>query len=154
MTTQKQRNAARAGAGVEVTLSLPSTLESVDVAEAIVANSARRAGFGEDALHGIALSAREVIVNAVAHGNQYDAGKAVRVLVWQKGQQFGIAVEDEGAGFDLEGVPDPRQGKPLLAAGGRGLCMMRHYMDEVKVERLQPAGTRVSLVKHFEPEAA
>jgi serine/threonine-protein kinase RsbW len=100
------------------------------------------------------LSAREVVVNAVAHGNGFDAGKPVRVRVWRKGRQFGIEVEDQGAGFDLERVPDPRHGLSLLAAGGRGLHMMRYFMDEVRVERLQPAGTRVSLVKQVQPEAA
>jgi serine/threonine-protein kinase RsbW len=139
---------------MELRLNLESTLESVDVAEAVVMRAARKAGFGGTDQHRIGLATREALVNAVAHGNRMDARKALRVGVWREGSRFGIDVEDEGTGFDSKLVPDPRQGEPLRAAHGRGLCIMRAFMDEVSVEALGVLGTRVRLQKWMPLEAA
>jgi serine/threonine-protein kinase RsbW len=137
-----------------LTLDLSSTLESVDVAEAVVIRAARQAGFDEADQHRIGLSAREALVNAVAHGNRMDARKNLHVRVWRTGNGISIDVEDQGAGFDPGRIPDPRQGEPLRAAHGRGLCIMRAFMDEVSVVHTEHSGTRVRLRKWLPLEAA
>ncbi len=137
-----------------LTLDLASTLASVDVAEAVVIRAARQAGFDDADQHRIGLSAREALVNAVAHGNRMDARKSLHVGVWRTGNWFGIDVEDQGGGFDPRRIPDPRLGEPLRAARGRGLCIMRAFMDEVSVVHLGLSGTRVRLQKWLPLEAA
>jgi len=137
-----------------LTLDLSSTLESVDVAEAVVIRAARQAGFDEADQHRIGLAAREALVNAMEHGNRMDARKNLHVRVWRTGDGISIDVEDQGAGFDPGRIPDPRQGEPLRAAHGRGLCIMRAFMDEVSVVHLGLSGTRVRLQKWLPLEAA
>jgi anti-sigma regulatory factor (Ser/Thr protein kinase) len=54
-------------------------------------------------------------------------------------------ISDEGPGFDVEGVLGRQLGDPerLLLASGRGLQIMRTFMDEV---RFEDGGRRVILV--------
>ncbi len=60
---------------------LPSTLDSVDQAEAIIMEAAEKNGFEEDDLHKIGMAARECVVNAVVHGNRYNENKKVHLNI-------------------------------------------------------------------------
>jgi serine/threonine-protein kinase RsbW len=132
---------------------LDSSLEGVDQGEALVIETARRMGFDEDALHEIGVSARESLVNAVAHGNRYSAKKKVQLAVDDSAGRLSIEIADEGSGFDADAVPDPLGEDNLLRQSGRGLLMIRAFMDEVSVTRRQPAGTLVRMVKLRQPSA-
>src|SRR3954449_13244078 len=87
--------------------SLDSTLDSVDSAEELALGVAQRAGFDEDDLMKIGMAVRESMVNAVVHGNRYNANKKVRVSVAHNDQRLTVRISDEGEGFDFETVPDP-----------------------------------------------
>ncbi len=126
---------------------LDSTLESVDSAELLVIDLARTAGFGEDDLMGIGLAVRECLVNAVKHGNGFSPMKKVRFRVLQSPCRFRVTIGDEGAGFKLEDVPDPLAPENLMRGSGRGLFLIRAFMDEFSVRGLEPHGTEVTLVK-------
>lgn len=129
---------------------LDSTLESVDQAEEIVVRAARSVGFDEDEQHQIGIAVRESMVNAVAHGNRYSARKKVHLLV--SGGKAGIVIEidDEGKGFDMDEVPDPREGDNILRQSGRGLLMIRAFMDELEIKRREPQGTHVRMAKFLQ----
>src|SRR3954470_12241310 len=86
---------------------LDSTLDSVDSAEELALGIAQRAGFDEDDLMKIGMAVRESMVNAVVHGNRYNAHKKVRVSVAKNPQRFTVRITDEGEGFDPESLPDP-----------------------------------------------
>src|SRR2546423_13259198 len=88
-------------------LTLDSTLESVDAAEEAVLKEASELGFDEDDQHRIGMSVRECMVNAVVHGNQYNARKKVHLVVTRKPDRLEIVVGDEGEHFDHSKVPDP-----------------------------------------------
>ncbi len=126
---------------------LGSTLESVDQAERAVLDLAREAGFGEEDLDRIGMSVRECMVNAVVHGNRYSSHKKIRFSVVKTTEQLTVKIADEGEGFDPNGVPDPLSGDNLLRHSGRGIFLMRAFMDDLQVRRLQPAGMEVTLVK-------
>src|ERR1041385_31494 len=85
---------------------LDSTLESVDSAEELAVGVAQRAGFDEDDLMKIGMAVRESMVNAVVHGNRYNAHKKVRFSITHNAQRFIIRIADEGEGFDFESLPD------------------------------------------------
>lgn len=89
------------------------------------------AGFTERDRFGIRLACHEALSNALYHGNGGDAQKAVDVRFRIDEHGFFIRIEDEGAGFDPAAVPDPRLPETLERATGRGLLLMRHYMDRV-----------------------
>jgi serine/threonine-protein kinase RsbW len=126
---------------------LESTLESVDSAEEIAVGVAQRAGFDEDDLMKIGMAVRESMVNAVAHGNRYNAHKKVRFSVDKGHERFTIRIADEGEGFDFDSIPDPLAPENLMRTSGRGIFLIRSFMDEFQMRHLEPLGTEVTLVK-------
>jgi len=128
---------------------LDSTLESVDHAEEIAVGLAKRAGFGEDDLTKIGMAVRESMVNAVVHGNRYNANKKVRFSVSKNSESLTVRIADEGEGFDFENLPDPCAGENLFRSSGRGIFLIRSFMDEFEIRRLAPGGLEVVLVKRM-----
>jgi serine/threonine-protein kinase RsbW len=126
---------------------LDSNLESVDSAEEAVMREAGHLGFDEDDLHKIGISVRECMVNAVVHGNRYNAKKKVHLKVERGADSITIWIGDEGDGFDPAEVPDPLHNDNLLKYSGRGVMLMQAFMDEFQVSARQPRGTEVKMVK-------
>jgi serine/threonine-protein kinase RsbW len=131
----------------------PSTLESVDLAEDEILKAAGDIGFDEDDRHRIGMAVRECMVNAVVHGNRYNRNKQVHVQVSIEppGTRFIIRITDQGEGFEVQEVPDPLHDQNLLRHSGRGLFLMGAFMDDMKVRKLSPSGTEVTLVKSIGP---
>jgi len=127
---------------------LESTLESVDGAEHIVLREAEAVGFDEDDLHRVGIALRECMVNAVVHGNRYNARKKVHLRVSRTPESLTVVVGDEGDGFDPAAVPDPLAGENLLRGSGRGVMLMQAFMDEFQISRRSPQGTEVKMVKY------
>ena len=132
--------------------SLDSTLESVDSAEETVLREATEVGFDEDDLHRIGMSVRECMVNAVVHGNRYNSHKKVRLSMSRTPERFTVRIADQGEGFNPDELPDPLAGDNLLRHSGRGIFLMKAFMDDLQVRRLGPAGTEVTLVKNVTAE--
>jgi serine/threonine-protein kinase RsbW len=129
---------------------LDSTLDSVDQAEELASAAASRAGFEEDDLVRIGMAVREAMVNAVAHGNRYNANKKVRFTLSHGAGRFTIVIADEGEGFDFDALPDPLAPENLMRTSGRGIFLIRSFMDDVQIRRLDSGGTEVTLVKNVE----
>jgi len=91
---------------------------------------------------------RECMVNAVVHGNRYNAHKKVRLLVTHSPERFIIRIADEGEGFDYAGIPDPLAPENLMRTSGRGIFLIRSFMDEFEMHHREPQGTEVTLVKY------
>jgi serine/threonine-protein kinase RsbW len=129
-------------------LVLDSCLESVDDAEEAILREARQIGFDEDDLHKIGIAVRECMVNAVVHGNRYNARKKVQVKISRTADRLTIVITDQGDGFDPDAVPDPLANENLLRFSGRGVMLMRAFMDEFEVSLRPPKGTEVRMVKY------
>ncbi len=136
-----------------VSYTLASTLESVNRAESIAAEAAARAGFNEDEQSNIAMAVREAAVNAVLHGNAYDPEKKVFVVYESTGETLVITITDQGKGLDPANVPDPLAPENLMKGSGRGIFLIRAFMDEVKFRNTEP-GTEITLIKHRGRSAA
>ncbi|MBM3724618.1 MAG: ATP-binding protein [Acidobacteria bacterium] len=128
-----------------------SSLEAVDVVEAAILEAAAGFGFSEDDLPWIGMAIRESMVNAVVHGNRYSSHKKVRVEWHLTPGRLEVTIGDEGEGFELKDVPDPLAEENLLRQSGRGILLIRSFMDEFEVRRRQPQGTEVRMVK-FAPK--
>lgn len=89
-------------------------------------------GYCKDDVFAVHLAMEEAFQNAVKHGNKMDPGKTVKVEYWVDSEKVEIKVTDEGPGFDPVTVPDPRSGPNLYKPDGRGLLLMKAYMDEVR----------------------
>src|SRR5947209_6716158 len=127
---------------------LDSGLDSVDSAEELALGVAERAGFDEDDLMKIGMAVRESMVNAVVHGNRYNANKKVRFSVAHSADRFTVQIADEGEGFDVESLPDPLSPENLMRTSGRGIFLIRSFMDEFAIRRQEPGGMEVTLVKY------
>lgn len=136
-----------------VTYTLDSNLDSVNHAEDVAEKFAAETGFEEDEVQEIGMAVREATVNAVLHGNAYDPGKKVRISFARHPGMLEITVSDEGKGFDAAKVPNPLAPENLLKQSGRGIFLIRTYMDEVSFRDLQP-GTEIKLTKHVRGASA
>jgi serine/threonine-protein kinase RsbW len=132
-----------------VSYRMESTLESVNKAEEMADRVATQAGIDEDTRSGVSMAVREAMINAVLHGNAYDPGKRVNLTLEQNGKELVVTIVDEGHGFVPEEVPDPLAPENLLKESGRGIFLMRAFMDEVRFRKLNP-GTEIILIKRIQ----
>ncbi len=91
----------------------------------------------------------EAFVNAVKHGNKFNAQKLVRITAEISNQEASFTVEDEGEGFDVNSIPDPLDPENLFKTSGRGVLFIYNIMDEVKYN---DRGNRLTMVKRSDPE--
>ncbi|HMQ03057.1 MAG TPA: ATP-binding protein [Pyrinomonadaceae bacterium] len=91
----------------------------------------------------------EAFVNAVKHGNKFNAQKLVRITAEISNREASFTVEDEGEGFDVNSIPDPLDPENLFKTSGRGVLFIYNIMDEVKYN---DRGNRLTMVKRSDPE--
>jgi serine/threonine-protein kinase RsbW len=130
--------------------SLSSTMESVSEVEAAAEKLAAESGLGEDECFHVAMAVREAAVNAVLHGNEYDPAKQIEVSLENTGRALIFVITDQGRGLDPATLPDPLAPENLLRGTGRGIFLIRSFMDEVHFRQLYP-GTELTLVKRLAP---
>lgn len=112
-------------------VTIPSDLSLLSEVIQGILRPAAAMGYSEDAIFGLNLALEEALANAVKHGNKKDPTKRVHICHCVSPQQAYIAVRDEGEGFDPRAVPDPTQEENLEKPCGRGIMLIRAYMDEV-----------------------
>ncbi len=134
----------------KLSFSLNSTMDSVGEVEAAAEKLAAEAGLDEDECFRVTMAVREAAVNAVLHGNDYDPSKQIHLSFENTGSSLVFKIADEGKGLDPATLPDPREPENLLRGTGRGIFLIRSFMDEVHFRQLQP-GTELTLVKHLAP---
>jgi serine/threonine-protein kinase RsbW len=130
--------------------SLSSTMDSVSEVESAADKLAEEAGLDEDERFRLGMAVREATVNAVLHGNEYDPAKKIAVSLHNTGTSLVISIADQGKGLDPDTLPDPLAPENLLRGTGRGIFLIRSFMDEVHFRQLNP-GTELTLIKHLAP---
>ena len=128
-------------------MTLESELSCVDAVEAKAEDLAREAGFDEDTSSQIAMVTREAVINAILHGNKKDPAKQVHVSFELNDEALKITIADEGPGLDPDSVPDPLAPENILRGSGRGIFLIRTFMDELGFRRLE-SGTELTLIKY------
>lgn len=93
------------------------------------------------------MAVREAVINAIRHGNRELPGRRVEVEVDHGAEEVVVRVADQGSGFDLEQVPDPTAPENLLKPSGRGILLMRRFVDSVEYSHPSKKGTVVTLRK-------
>ena len=115
--------------------SIPSEIDAIGPAVDKVIQLIGRAGCAQPRQTDVEIAVFEALANAVIHGNRQDAGKRVHILCQvQPGGQLSIVVKDEGPGFDPVKVPDPTTAENVESEHGRGILLMKTFMDEVQFE--------------------
>src|SRR4029079_19362087 len=134
-----------------VCLDFYSTYEMLDFVQVASDHIGRLVGLDDDALHWVGVAVRESVINAIKHGNKGDERKRVFVeftaLELESPPGMAIRVRDEGQGFDPAGVPDPLHPDNLLKASGRGIFLIRSFMDELRLQPAAEGGMEMVMVK-------
>jgi len=128
---------------------LPTRLELIRVAEPEVLGRLRELGYTEDQRFAVRLAFEEAMVNAMKHGNRMDPALHVVLNYRVLPDRIEIRVRDEGPGFEPHLVPDPTCDENLNRPCGRGIMLMRSYMDEVSYAY---SGREVCMVKYRKRE--
>lgn len=106
---------------------------------------AKDLGLNDDQLSVLLLAVTEATTNAIIHANKCDLSKLVTIHAHIEDSRLIVKVKDEGKGFDPSTVPDPTEPENLLKDSGRGVYLMKVYMDEVRYN-MTPTGTETILV--------
>jgi serine/threonine-protein kinase RsbW len=128
-------------------MTLETQVESVNLAEEMCLRVAEAAGFGEDDCYRIGMSVREGVINAFHYGNQERPEKKIHLAVDLTADKMIIHVLDEGTGFKLSEVADPLAEENLLSTSGRGIFLMRSFMDEFDVVPGKNGGAEIVMSK-------
>ena len=111
---------------------IPSETKLLNRVENRIVAQLKALNYGERILFGVRLAVEEAVINAIKHGNKMDKTKNVTVTYSIDDKECVISVTDEGEGFNPAAVPDPTADENLELPHGRGLMLIRAYMDEVK----------------------
>ena len=134
-----------------VRLEFCSAFDMLDFVQVVCDHVSRGIGMDDDAAHWISVAIRESVINAIKHGNRNDASKLVRVefltSVDSDSGSLTISVRDEGEGFEPEEVADPLAPENMLKSSGRGIFLIRNFMDDVTLRRPPEGGMEVRMVK-------
>ena len=126
-------------------ISIPSLPRELAHAENAILPVLENKGYGERAVFAVKLCLEEAAINAIKHGNELDDTKKVTISFSIDDNKAVISVADEGQGFDPKSVPDPTADEFLMATSGRGLALIRAYMDEV---RFSDRGNEITMIKY------
>jgi serine/threonine-protein kinase RsbW len=138
-----------------VRLEFCSVFDMLDFVQVVGDYMARSAGLDEDSLHWVSVAIRESVINAIKHGNRYDASKHVFVeFATDPGREISVRIRDQGEGFDPEEVADPLSPENMLKSSGRGIFLMRAFMDHLSLQRAPEGGMEVHMVKRSGPPAS
>jgi serine/threonine-protein kinase RsbW len=126
---------------------LDTHVESVNLAEEMCLRVAEAVGFSEDECYRIGMSVREGVINAFHYGNQEKPTKKIYLALDLTREKMIIHVMDEGKGFKLGDVPDPLAEENLLSTSGRGIFLMKAFMDEFDVVAGRTGGAEIIMSK-------
>jgi serine/threonine-protein kinase RsbW len=133
-----------------IRLEFTSAFEMLDFVQVVSDHLARSVGLDEDSLHWVSVAIRESVINAIKHGNKSDAAKHVFVefeTATDAVPELAIRVRDQGEGFDPETIANPLDPENLLKSSGRGIFLIRNFMDDVTLRRPPEGGMEVRMVK-------
>lgn len=144
----------RSNSGTQrVEITLESLLDSVSLAEDVCTRIAGAAGFDDDDCFKIGMSVREGVINAYNYGSQKQRDKKIFLTFELTPDKLIVHVRDQGRGFNLVDVPDPLADENLLKSSGRGIFLMRSFMDEFDVRHATEGGAEIVMAKLLRHEA-
>jgi serine/threonine-protein kinase RsbW len=140
-----------------VRLEFTSSVDMLDFVQVVSDHVGRTFGLDDDAIHWVGVAIRESVINAIKHGNRYDVTKRVFVefetASGAEGPAMAVSVRDQGEGFDPDMLADPLDPANLLKPSGRGIFLIRNFMDEVRLQRASQGGMEIRMLKRLHPSA-
>ena len=138
-----------------IRLEFGSAFDMLDFVQVVSDYVGRLTGLDEDQLYEVSVAVREVVVNAIKHGNKHDLAKRVVVeFSVEPSDHMTVWVKDQGTGFDPGEIPDPLAPENIMKGSGRGILFMRNYMDDVSLSRHPEGGMQIWMKKRRAAPAA
>ena len=131
-------------------LQVVAELKSIPSLHRFIENGARELAIGDQEVFDIRLAVEEAVTNTIIHGYAGQAGK-IRIELAREGNVVLIQLWDDAKVFDPS-LCDPADfSEPLSQrpAGGRGLCLMKGSVDEIRHEATDSGGNHLILAKHL-----
>jgi len=129
---------------------LPSAISLMHIVLEYLMKRVEKLGVVKPERSNLFVALDEAFVNAVKHGNKFDAQKLVRISAEVSPSEARFTVEDEGEGFDVNSIPDPLDPQNLFKASGRGVLFIYNIMDEVKYN---DRGNKLTMIKRSKGQA-
>ena len=117
---------------VEHSMVIESSSSAIAEAREWLLSSLKEHNFNKDNIFAVHLAFEEALHNAVQHGNKMDTKKKIKIDCLISSDKVELSITDEGSGFDPNSIPDCRCGENLYKTEGRGLLLIRSYMDVVE----------------------
>jgi serine/threonine-protein kinase RsbW len=141
-----------------IRLEFTSAFDMLDFVQVVSDHVCRAVGLDDDSLHWVSVAIRESVINAIKHGNRSDSSKHVFVefalAETLAPHELMIRVRDQGSGFDPETVANPLAPENLLKSSGRGIFLIRSFMDDVQLQRAPEGGMEIRMTKRVQPRTA
>jgi len=132
-----------------ISIELPSDLQFLELVHCVAKEIPHALGAPEEDAEALGNAVLEAVGNAMRHGNRLDPSIPVSISFLVDGTSATVSVSDRGGGFDPALVDDPTAIENLLKSCGRGLFLMRTFVDSVEVSPRPGGGTTVTLRKSF-----
>ena len=133
-------------------LEFTSVFDMLDFVQVVSDHVGRTVGLDDDTIHWVGVALRESVINAIKHGNRNDPSKRVFVEFHTSNgadAELAISVRDQGEGFDPDALEDPLEPVNILKPSGRGIFLIRNFMDEVRLRRAPEGGMEIRMVKRL-----
>jgi len=130
----------------KINITIPSDIKHLREVSSRILEGLAHYRLSEEALFEIRLCIEEAVRNAIVHGNRSDKNLPVNISYSTQDRQLVMEVEDSGAGFNPQSVPDPTADDNILKGGGRGVYLIKHLMDKVEYN---DTGNKIRMVKRI-----
>ncbi|MEW5842268.1 MAG: ATP-binding protein [Bacteroidota bacterium] len=124
---------------------VPTDPDLLPELEEFIIEIAQKSNLNKDKFNSLALSFSEAASNSFLHGNKLDKKKKIKITVKVNEEKITLIIKDEGKGFNINTVPDPTKPENILKDSGRGIHIMRSFLDELKYN-FTPTGTETILI--------
>lgn len=120
---------------LEGKITIQSRLEEIELIDQEIEAWLGQLGINSSLAYNIGLAVHEAVVNAIKHGNKLQAVKQVEIKYGLVGGEMVFEVQDEGSGFDVNKLPDPLAPENKWKESGRGIFLMKEFMDKIEFEK-------------------
>lgn len=113
--------------------------------EEFILDIAEKSRLNKEKFNNLTLSFSEAVSNSFLHGNKLDKKKKIKITVKVNDEKITLIIKDEGKGFNIKTVPDPTKPENILKDSGRGIHIMRSFLDKLQYN-FTPTGTETILI--------
>lgn len=130
-----------------INLEFLSERKSISLIEPILNKIRLDFNIKDDKYYNILVAVTEAINNAIIHGNKLNPDKKVFFKIDNINNELIFTILDEGTGFNLDKIADPRNPENLMKDNGRGVFLIRELSKYVNFN-LTNIGSKIEM--HFD----